>query len=133
MFSWLFWIFCISALAIVFFRGELIEKLFAATILISIIATYLVNNALGWVNAHPFVFSFDLGLLLLSLVLVSKSRRYWPIWFAAFQMIAIATSVAFFIFPNHVPSLYINAQGFWFLPALMSMTVGVIMDSRQEI
>ena len=133
MFSWIFWIFFVSTLTIIFFRGGSNEKWFSTAIFANVTYTYFVNKTLGWVNAHPFVLVIDIMLLVFLLALMSKSRRYWPIWFAAFHSIAVATSAAFFIFPNDIPSLYINAQGFWFLPALMSMTVGVIMDSRQEI
>lgn len=132
MLAWSFWLFFSCSILLVAFKGDYIERFFLLIILISVALTFLLNKNLGWVDAHSIVLAIDTILLTISLLLVSKSHRYWPIWFAAFQSIAVATSVAFFVFPNHVPSLYINAQGFWFFPALISMTVGVIKDKQKE-
>jgi hypothetical protein len=131
MLAWMFWLFLVCALSLVVIKGGGTERWFSAAIALSVVCTFLLNRELGWIAAQKVILLVDITLLLLSLVLVSKSHRHWPIWFSAFQSIAVATSVAFFVFPNHVPSLYINAQGFWFFPALMSMTIGVILDSRK--
>jgi hypothetical protein len=131
MLAWMFWLFLACALSLVVVKGGRVERWFSVAIALSVACTFLLNRELGWIAAHKMILLIDVALLTLSLVLVSKSRRYWPIWFTAFQAIAVATSVAFFVFPNHVPSLYINAQGFWFFPALMFMTIGVIMDNRK--
>lgn len=129
MLAWSFWLFLGCAVLLVTIKGGVVERLFSVVIIGSVVVTYLVNDNFGWVQAHSIVLVVDAVLLLTSLALVSQSQRYWPIWFAAFQSIAVATSVAFFIFPNHIPSLYINAQGFWFFPAMISITIGIMMDA----
>ena len=133
MIAILFWSFLLAATFSVAIMGSAMERRFLTLILICVSSTFFLNSRLGWMDAQPFVLLLDMGLLITSLALTSFATCFWPIWFSAFQAIAVATGLAQFLFPNHVPAIYIAVQGFWFLPALMSMTVGVIMDSRQEI
>jgi hypothetical protein len=118
------------AAAVIIFTGGIAERRFLIVLMICVFSTYAVNATLGWMEAQPYITGIDTALLLMTLAWTAKTTCYWPIWFSAFQAIAVATSFAQLLFPNHVPTVYIAVQGFWFLPALASMAAGAMLDRR---
>jgi hypothetical protein len=126
----LFWLFLCSAMGMIFMAGGKIERAFAAMIVFSVCATYLLNSELGWDKAQAYVVLIDGLALIVALLLISVTNAHWPIWFAAFHAIAVATGIAQLVFPNDVPAVYTNMQGFWFFPAVTSMVIGVMLDNR---
>jgi hypothetical protein len=132
MIAALFWLFLASSSAALLMFGDQVAKIFLAILLAGVVGTYLLTNNLGWQEAQIYILYIDSAILIVALLLVSKARVYWPIWVSAFQAIVVATSLAHLIFPNHIPGIYINLQGFWFFPALMSLVIGVILDARTE-
>jgi hypothetical protein len=70
-------------------------------------------------------------LYLLSLyVLAIRSRRYWPIWSAGFQLLSVLTSVATIIDPTTPRLLYRAIETCWSIPIFATMTAGIILDRR---
>jgi hypothetical protein len=128
----LFWLFLASASAAVIIFGDRNSRVFLGILFAGVACTYVLNSTLGWVEAQIYIFVIDGMTLSIALWLVSKVDAYWPIWFSAFLTIAVATSLAQLVFPNHIPGIYINLQGFWFFPALISLVVGVMLDARAE-
>jgi hypothetical protein len=126
----LFWLFLCSAMVIMFAAGGKVERWFAGMIGLSVIATYLLNYELGWDKAHTYVVLVDGFALIVALWLISVTKAHWPIWFSAFHAIAVATGIAQLVFPNEVPAVYTNMQGFWFFPAVTSMVIGVMLDNQ---
>ncbi len=132
MIAVLFWLFLASASAAVIIYGDRNSRVFLGILFAGVACTYVLNINLGWDEAQVYIFVIDGITLSIALWLVSKIDAYWPIWFSAFLAIAVATSLAQLVFPNHIPGIYINLQGFWFFPALMSLVIGVILDARAE-
>jgi hypothetical protein len=126
----LFWLFLLSAVVMIFIVGGKIERQFTAMIVVSVFATYLLNANLGWDNAEVYVATIDVFALAYALSLVSVTDRYWPMWFSAFQGVALATSIAQLVSPADIPAIYTAMQSFWFFPAVGAMVVGVMLDSR---
>jgi hypothetical protein len=132
MIAALFWLFLASSSAALLMFGDHVAKTFLAILLTGVVGTYLLTKNLGWQEAQIYILYIDGAILTFALWLVSKARAYWPIWVAAFQAIVVATSLANLIFPNKIPGIYINLQGFWFFPALTSLVVGVMLDARAQ-
>jgi hypothetical protein len=128
----LFWLFLLSSVTAMFSLGGKFERQLAVVIVAAVFTTYAANASLGWERAEPFVSLVDACLLAFALRLVWVSDRYWPIWFAAFQSIALATGIAQLMFPADVPAIYTTMQGFWFFPAVIVMVVGVILDRQRS-
>jgi hypothetical protein len=131
MISALFWLFFMSASAIIVLFGRSLERSFLIALIACVVATYIFNAKLGWNEAQPYILIVDCALLALALFITSKANNFWPIWFSAFQGIAVATSLAQIVFPNEIPGIYINIKGLWFFPALISVVVGTLLDHRQ--
>lgn len=127
-----FWLFFLSAVTTMFSAGRAVERRFALFLFGGVVATYLLNTFLGWDGAHFLVMLINIVVLAYGILLISAVARFWPIWFSAFHSITVATDVAQMVFPNNVPALYTNLQGFWFFPAVVSMVVGVVLDSRSK-
>jgi hypothetical protein len=126
----LFWLFLLSAVIIIFTVGKKVDQQFSMLLVTAVAATFSLNRFLGWDDAQIYITVIDSLLLILSLSFLSVTKAYWPIWFSAFQAIVVATSIAQLVFPNNVPAVYTNMQGFWFFPAVTSMVIGVMLDNR---
>jgi hypothetical protein len=125
-----FWLFLLCAYAIVWINGDREARIFVNLVLLAAILTALAM-VLTRGNAHALtVFAIDAALLAAALFFVGRSRSYWPIWFAGFQSITVASELARQLFPHQIPSLYGAMASFWAIPALLSMTVAVVRDNR---
>ena len=113
-------------------NGFFTEKIFTVILLVMVIIPPVLHRSMSWELAQRYVFFADATLLLITLAIVKSTQSYWPIWFAAFQTITVATGLAQFIYPNLVPGIYIMASGFWSLPAIGAFVVGVLCDKRRR-
>lgn len=124
----LFWMLLLSASGAAIVLGQRNEAIFAAVLVLASAATSAVTTLLGWINSQPYVLMVDVVLLLCALLLAFRSTSYWPIWFAAFQLIGVSSGLASVLFPTQLPNIYIMLAGFWSIPALTIMTIGVVRD-----
>jgi hypothetical protein len=127
-----FWLFFLSALTVMFCSGERVERRFALFLLSGVIATYLLNLSLGWDGAQILIMLINSSVLVFGLFLIATTKRYWPIWFCGFHSVTVATDIAQLTFPNNLPALYTNLQGFWFFPAVVIMVIGIVLDSKNR-
>ena len=108
--------------------GERNEAIFAAVLVLASAATSAFTTLFGWAGSQPYILMVDVVLLLCTLLLAFRSTSYWPIWFAAFQLIGVSSGFAAVMFPTQAPRIYIMLAGFWSVPALTIMTIGVVRD-----
>lgn len=123
-----FWLFLLSACGTVTVLGRRSEALFAAFLVACAASTVAFHAWFGWVGAQPYILVVDGLLLLYVLLLARRTTSYWPIWFAGFQMIGVATQLAALLFPSAEVNLYLMLTGFWAIPATLAMAVGVVRD-----
>jgi hypothetical protein len=119
-----------AAVSILWLYGGAEARLLAYGVIASTLLTLLAHIVFGIENARYWVLLIDVILLALIVGVVLSNNTHWPIWFAGFHMIAVATGLADALFPNTFPRLYINLAGFWALPALGSAAIGVVLDCR---
>ncbi|MEK6542623.1 MAG: hypothetical protein AABZ45_10960 [Pseudomonadota bacterium] len=124
----LYWLFLLSACGATIVLGQRNEAIFAAALVLASAATISFTTLLGWTNSQPYVLMVDAVLLLCTLILAFRSASYWPIWFAALQLIGVSSGLAAVLFPTRVPAIYIILAGFWSIPALTIMTIGIVRD-----
>lgn len=126
----LFWIFLLCCAAIFVIYGQTIERVFIALVFAASCITFIGYQYSGMGNLSAVVIVSDILLLVGCLVILAISDRYWPIWFAGFHSNTIATHAAALLFPDMVPSLFLNLAGAWALPALGTSAYGVVLDYR---
>ncbi|MES2782495.1 MAG: hypothetical protein V4657_06850 [Pseudomonadota bacterium] len=103
---------------------------------IFITATILSSGAAqfnpDWATMSLGLLIVDGGCLLALLILAQASDRYWPIWAAGFQAVAVATHLATLSVPDIVPKSYQALSAFWAIPILWVMVDGTRKDRRYE-
>jgi hypothetical protein len=128
-----FWLFLIASLTIIGTQGHKAGRLFVALLVIATVATFLANSAFGNKAAQPAVFAIDFGLLVCVASVAMSTAVHWPLWFAGFHSVTVATGLAHLAFPIDIPEIYIDASGFWALPALGAAVAGVLLDRRAQL
>lgn len=103
--------------------------IFIAATVLTIIA-FQANPT--WRSTSYGIFVVDLGCLIALAVLAIKSNRYWPIWAAGFQTIAVATHLATMVAEETVPHAYRALLSFWGIPILVVMVAGTLRDRRYD-
>ncbi len=126
----LFWIFLLCCAAMFIIYGQMIERVFITFVFAAVCVTFIGYQYSGMGNISAIVIASDILLLAACLVILVISDRYWPIWFAGFHSNTIATHAAALLFPDMVPSLFLNLAGAWALPALGTSAYGVVLDYR---
>lgn len=123
-----FWISLLSAGALIALSASRPAQFFfcailGATALTAISDLSLSQEALGYAYI-----AIDSALLAIALLFVMKSSSYWPIWFSGFQSITVASEVAKITHSGMQVGMYLDVAGFWSIPALIFMVVGVNLD-----
>ena len=118
---------CVAAVLL----GGREEKLAALAFLISWAATLLLRDR-SWVGMQWGGLFADLGLFLAFFGIALRSSRYWPIWAAGFQLLAVVTHGARLIDPNLGAWAYITAGVIWTWLVMAAMAVGVYECWRER-
>lgn len=96
------------------------------------LATPNYTGAERWTGVNWPLFATDLAYFLGLFGLMLFSRRYWPIYAAAFQLACVLSHFGPLLDPDTDPRLYRMLESAWMLPMLVAMTVGVAMDRRHD-
>jgi hypothetical protein len=86
----------------------------------------------GWDVLRPWLFSIDTALLVGIVALALRSRRFWTIWAAGFQLPCVMAHVAMALMPMGA-ALYYAMESVWSLPMLLVMLFGVLEDHRAGV
>lgn len=113
------WVVCGAAL----WKGRWSERVVAAGFLLGWLATALLKDH-HFAGPQWSIFAADTAALLLFLFVALKSGRYWPLFAAAFQLLAVITHVAS-TFDRHLSAwAYITAGVIWSYLLLGSIGIG---------
>ncbi len=66
------------------------------------------------------------------LILAFKSSRWWPLWAAAFQLLAVAMLIINALDPAVRPYAYYVGELIWDYLGLMALLVGTILECRRD-
>lgn len=128
MFKWIYLLLLVSSLCFVFWKGRSEERLVAGALTIGSIVTYSLYVRAGkdWLN-------LDLALLLnealvtaVILYIAYRSKRFWPLPVAAFQITALLTPIAALMGENLASYALGVTQGLWAYPQLLILIIATI-------
>ncbi|RYD49596.1 MAG: hypothetical protein EOP60_13515 [Sphingomonadales bacterium] len=95
---------------------------------------YIVAAAATWIAAsiqkvhyrepQYAVMAVDIVFLFYLLLIVRRSRRFWPLWVAAAHLVGIFTHIVRILQPSTLAEAYASAQPFWAFPMLFALAVG---------
>lgn len=126
-----FWMLTLAGCGYAALLGER-EGRWAACLIISASVLTIPATRLGahWARSELGVMSVDAALLAGLYVLSLRSRRYFPIWMAGFQLVAVATHLGTLVAPDFTPRIYRAMASVWAVPMTVCMVAGVAMDRR---
>ncbi|MET0239364.1 MAG: hypothetical protein ABW184_05645 [Sphingobium sp.] len=71
------------------------------------------------------------GLYLVALYVIAlRSRHYWPIWSAGFQLLTVLTHFGPILDPRASSKIYWGLESVWAIPMLVTMVAGIAKDRR---
>jgi hypothetical protein len=109
------------------------ERKFVGFLLASTLLTLVFLSTLGRFDAQAAIMIIDVLILLYAAYLVFQTNRYWPIWFAGFHSLTVLSDVVQWFIPSKYPDLFALFSGFWALPAVLAMAIGIIKDHRASL
>ena len=71
----------------------------------------------------------DVALLVAVISVSMRSERFWPIWFAAFHLVAVVSTIL--IINGVAPPVLVRISGFWDTAALLAMVLGLYLDRKR--
>ncbi|UKK85772.1 hypothetical protein L7H23_06610 [Sphingopyxis sp. BSN-002] len=128
----LFYFYLLSALAITSIYGENVERRFCAYLLAASAATHLIQAYFPFPAYLYYILPIDTSIFVYALYLALTQSRFWPVWFAGFLMVGVASSVSILLFRELNPFLIFAASAFWSLPALACMAYGTYRDGQRR-
>lgn len=125
-----FWFLLLSGGVLIALSGNRPAQRFLGAILGAALFTAVTDMFLPKALAAYAYFVVDGTLLVIAVYYVLQLEDYWPIWFAGFHSIAVAGQIARLAYSGPLPSIYVDLAGFWSVPAVLTMVIGVYMDGR---
>ncbi len=111
----LFWLMTLSACSYAAILGGWEGKWTTALILSATAGTFVSETVvrLAWHSTNSLVFLVDVALFVGMYLVAVKSRRWWPLWVAAFQLNSIAAHLATVLSPTFSAAVYNGFEGIW--------------------
>jgi cytochrome bd-type quinol oxidase subunit 2 len=122
-----------AIIVLAIWRGDWDERWGAIALLAGIIASQiapLISDS-HWRAIQIPLMVTDALLFVALLVVVHHSRKFWPIWAAAAQLIGTVGHLAPAFFPKILAKIYLATQAFWVFPILVALLVGTLGAMRQ--
>jgi hypothetical protein len=107
-----------------FWKGDRETQLAAGGFLLGWAATIALRDR-SWVGTQWSAFASDAGLLIILIVISLRTRRYWPLAAAGFELLCVVTHVARLIDPGVYAWAYATAQVIWTQLVVVAIGVGV--------
>jgi hypothetical protein len=126
----LFWSMCIGACTYALLLGGWEGRVTTAVVLSATLATMFLERLLDlhWHETNQIVLAIDLAAFLVMYVVAAKSRQWWPIWVAAFQLNSVVAHFATLITPEFSALVYHGYEGLWAIPGQLIMVLGIHRD-----
>lgn len=123
MFKWIYLLLLLSSVILVLWKGKWEERLVLATLAIGSLLTPLLHarTERDWLTPDTALFVNELLVTIVILFVAYRSRFFWPIPIAAFQMLALLTPYATLIGQDLVSYAVGMMQGMWAYPQLLIM------------
>lgn len=125
----LFWVLCLACSIYAAAFGGWEGRAATVTILFAAVAT-AASNLLGvnWYSTNLIILVIDLAAFVCIYAIAARSDRWWPLWFAAFQLNSVVSHLATVISPRFSAIVYMGYEGLWAIPCLLVMVFGIHRD-----
>ncbi len=129
--------FAVAALvgAFAFLKGDEPERIGAGAFLLGVFATLLIHNGGALRGVQWGVLTVDLVFLGVCAALAWKSRRSWPVWASAFQLVVVMSHLLVLVDLRPAMAAFyfvINLAGYGVLASIAVGTWQAWRDRRVE-
>jgi hypothetical protein len=128
---WFGWSLTAAVCGSAFWRGTPEERIAAGAVLFSAGLT-LATRDWSWTGTQWGAFACDVVLFGILTALALRSTRYWPLFAAGFQLLAVATHFGEIVDPGVRAWAYASAQILWTWFVLLAIGAGVYGTWRAE-
>ena len=121
-----YWLLLLAMATYAFGRGRIDERLAAGICVLGSMATVIVSSPLNekYSSVETGVLIVDSLALLGFVLLALRSRRFWPLWVAAFQLTSVFAHFLKAIRWDLLPQVYAAAERFWIYPIFLVIMLG---------
>ena len=109
--------------------GGLDERLASLAFILATITSRLFTES-NYVHTENMVMVIDAVLLVVLVSIALRSDRFWPMWAAAFQLVAVTVHFASLTETGSFAWAYAVGLLFWTYPVLIALMVGTWMEAR---
>lgn len=120
--------FLILVLGYSWWAGSPLDRVSVLAVVVALLLTFLANMAAGFAGSGLIVLGIDFTLLAAITGVALHSPRHWPVWFAGFQFASVMFGVASMLWPTENGVIYHTLAGFFGIPALLAMALGLFLD-----
>jgi len=104
-------------------KGRSEERVVASAMLLAALGTYVLRDP-RWSGPQWTSFAIDVAFLVVLVVISLRTKRYWPITMAAFQLLAVVIHTARMLDPTLSAWAYATAEVIFTQLTLVSLAVG---------
>jgi hypothetical protein len=122
--AWVWPVALLGVCIITVWRGRDEERLAAGALLANWALDLVLVNRTHVYDLHMEILATDLALLVLYLWLALRSRRYWPLFAASFQLLVIFTHLGRAVDPAVRTWAYLTAEVLWSYLVLFAIAFG---------
>ncbi len=123
-------IYMLSAAGLTVWRGGWAERTAAFGMIVDSVASALLQNTHDWAAPQWGDFAVDVVFLIVLLGVALKSRRYWPLFAAAFQLISVVIYGARLADPRVGALAPYRAVVIWSYLLVAAVIVGTFLRRR---
>lgn len=109
--------------------GGLDEKLASLGFVLATLTSTLANQS-QYLHTETGVLMIDVLLLVGLVVLALRSDRFWPMWAAGFQLVAVTVHVASIAEQGNYAWAYAVGLIFWSYPVMIALMAGTWLEAR---
>jgi hypothetical protein len=120
---------CIVAL----WRGGRPEKITAIVLIIADLISAIPLRGMHWKHVEPTLFLIDLCVAVFFVDLALKSSRWWPLWAAAFNILAFIMLIVSTSDPTIRPYAYYVGEIIWDYFVLAALFWGAMFEARRDL
>jgi hypothetical protein len=113
----------VGTLALAWYRGGREERLAALALVAGAILTPLAQHR-GFAGPEHGIVLVDLLLFAALGAIALRSRAFWPLWAAGFQLGALAVHLAAAQMPAILPAAYAATLIIWSYPVVVAVALG---------
>jgi hypothetical protein len=123
---YIYYLFLVVCCGCAILRGSRAEYSGAAIMIIGSLSTLAVGRLFGtsWTSVEGGIFAIDLAGLVALIYVALAFDRFWPIWAAAFHLLAVSIHTAMLVAPQVTPWAFATGAVFWAYPMLLALAIG---------